>query len=824
MVTNLFSDVSSQQWHILENWEYKKAEDKSWKSCNLPNSIYKILNADGIIENPYWQDQEVKIAWVDEQSWWFRTQFDLDSTLLISTTIESIFDGLDGFAKIYLNNSLIIVADNSFRNWRSDCKKLLLEKSNLLEIRFEPTLNYASQRYSELAHPLPGNERVMLRKPQFLFGWDFGPKMTGCAIRSVPKLKFTSQTIIDDFRIHTQEISENQALLELIVNVQSSNKGQGNILLEIGKDSFLMEFEYDSGRAKHAFEFVIYNPKLWWPSGQGEAFLYQATISLFDQAQTMLKSSMQKQFGIRTISLVQEPDEFGKSFYFLINGKAVFIKGANYVPADVLDLYHINPDSFIKSLAKSNFNMIRIWGGGTYEKDEFYSACDQNGIMVWQDFMYACAMYPGDVDFLNNAAIEAKEQVSRLSSHPSIALWCGNNESNEAWHNWGWQKDISKKTNERIWTDYQKLFQEILPGIVKENGNRSSYIESSPLFGRGDPRFKSEGDAHDWGIWHDEMPFEVLKNRVPRFMSEFGFQSFPDVRTLSKFVDEKELRLDSKILLSHQKHPKGQQIIEKYASSEMPTPKDLEGFVYLNQVLQAEGIGKGIIEHRMAKPYCMGTLYWQLNDCWPGISWSSIDHEGNWKALHHKVSLLYQPVLCHLRVDENSWSLAYCSDLVDQDSLKIKLRIMDIEGREYFQWKTSLITDSEQANSIYQLNLLDFMDQPDDKEIFGVLDWQYKDFSSQNIYFNNAIKNIEFIKANFEIDSINVFKNGFKFKIKADQFVKATWLQEIGDLKFYPNYFDLAPQEWKEIFVSTAQSQLNASQINIKSMFDFQNN
>lgn len=824
MAMNFFSTISSQQWYYLDKWEYKKAEDETWKSCNLPNSIYNILNSDGFIENPYWQDQEVKIAWVDEQTWLFRTRFDLDTALLNSSTIESEFEGLDGYAEIYLNHSKILVADNSFRNWRTECKNLLLEKNNLLEIRFNPTLAYAKQKYSELAYPLPGSERVMLRKPQFLFGWDFGPKMTGCAIRNLPRLKFTNQIIVEDFRIHTQEIGENQALLELIVNVQSPTNGQGNLLLEIDKDSFLMEFEYDAGRTEHVFEFVIYNPKLWWPSGQGEPFMHHASLSLFDKTQTILKSNMQKKFGIRTITLIQEPDDFGKSFYFLVNGKAIFIKGANYVPADVLDLYHKNPDSFIKSLAKSNFNMIRVWGGGSYEKDSFYTACDQYGIMVWQDFMYACAMYPGHVDFLNNAAVEAKEQVSRLSSHPSIALWCGNNESNEAWHNWGWQKDMSKKTSERIWFDYQKLFQEILPGIVKENGNRISYIESSPLYGRGDPRFKSEGDAHDWGIWHDEMPFEVLKSRVPRFMSEFGFQSFPDVKTLSKFVDENDLHLDSKILLSHQKHPKGQQIIETYSSHEMPAPKDLVGFVYLNQVLQADGIGQGVIEHRMAKPYCMGTLYWQLNDCWPGISWSSIDHDGNWKALHHRVSHLYQPILCQLKVDGNSWTLVYSSDLVDQDSLKIKLRIIDIEGKEYFQWKTSMIPDAEQANTIYQLNLLDFIDQPEDKMIFGVVDWEYKDFSSQNIYFNNVIKNIEFKKPKFEIDSLHASKTGFKFKIKADQFVKATWLQEIGDLKFYPNYFDLAPQEWKEIFVSTEQFQLNASQLKIKSMFDFQNN
>ncbi|MBK7232699.1 MAG: hypothetical protein IPH93_10655 [Saprospiraceae bacterium] len=324
MAMNFFSTISSQQWYYLDKWEYKKAEDETWKSCNLPNSIYNILNSDGFIENPYWQDQEVKIAWVDEQTWLFRTRFDLDTALLNSSTIESEFEGLDGYAEIYLNHSKILVADNSFRNWRTECKNLLLEKNNLLEIRFNPTLAYAKQKYSELAYPLPGSERVMLRKPQFLFGWDFGPKMTGCAIRNLPRLKFTNQIIVEDFRIHTQEIGENQALLELIVNVQSPTNGQGNLLLEIDKDSFLMEFEYDAGRTEHAFEFVIYNPKLWWPSGQGEPFMHHASLSLFDKTQTILKSNMQKKFGIRTITLIQEPDDFGKSFYFFSQWKSYF--------------------------------------------------------------------------------------------------------------------------------------------------------------------------------------------------------------------------------------------------------------------------------------------------------------------------------------------------------------------------------------------------------------------------------------------------------------------------------------------------------------------
>ena len=287
--------------------------------------------------------------------------------------------------------------------------------------------------------------------------------------------------------------------------------------------------------------------------------------------------------------------------------------------------------------------MIRIWGGGQYETDQFYSKCDQLGLLVWQDFMFACGMYPGDQDFMENVRLEAEEQVKRISAHPCVAIWCGNNENNEGWQRWGWQIGLDASTKNRLWNDYTHLFNQLLPKIVKENSNSNSYWESSPLFGRGDSKFRTEGDAHDWGIWHDEMKFEEFEQRIPRFMSEMGFQALPALTTIKTFAPEEDLNLDSKSLLAHQKHPRGNKLIYEYLQRDLPSPTNFKSLIYLNQLNQAEGIGLSITAHRLAKPYCMGTLYWQFNDCWPVISWSSFDVWGGWKSLQHKNKNIFQP-------------------------------------------------------------------------------------------------------------------------------------------------------------------------------------
>jgi len=325
-------------------------------------------------------------------------------------------------------------------------------------------------------------------------------------------------------------------------------------------------------------------------------------------------------------------------------------------------------------------NMLRVWGGGIYEEDIFYTLCDEKGIMVWQDFMFACAMYPGDEAFLENVKQEAIDNIKRLRNHSSIALWCGNNENNEAWHNWGWQTDRSEEEKNEIWRNYNALFNVVLPEVVDSYHSEIDYWESSPSYGRRDPRSLTEGDAHDWWIWHDEYPFEHLLDAVPRFMSEFGFQAFPSYEVIKYINGNDSISVSSKAFDTHQKHPRGYSIIKNYMERDYPIPDKDEDYVYMSQLVQAHGMVLGFEAQRRAKPYNMGTLYWQLNDCWPVISWSSIDYLGNWKAMHFKTKRAFKDILVSSRVKDDTLRTWIVNDKLKAYSGVLETRIIDFGG------------------------------------------------------------------------------------------------------------------------------------------------
>ena len=331
------------------------------------------------------------------------------------------------------------------------------------------------------------------------------------------------------------------------------------------------------------------------------------------------------------------------SFYFELNGVAVFMKGANYVPQDVF-LNRVTREQYatlLQAVKDAGMNMIRVWGGGAYQRDEFYDLCDEYGILVWHDFMFAGGMYPFDSAFLDNVKKEAEFEVKRLSNHPCMALWCGNNECSEGWHRWGWQDPFDSIQRAAIWHGYQELFNEILPNAVHAF-SQTAYWESSPEFGRGDVRHTSEGDAHNWFVWHDGEPFENYEQKVPRFMSEFGFQSMPELKTLKMFVPDSALHIASEAMKAHQKHGRGFAIINAYMQRQYGSvPVQFSDYVKRSQQLQAEGMVKGVRAHMGARPYCMGSLIWQLNDCWPSVSWSMIDYYGRKKPVYESVKKLF---------------------------------------------------------------------------------------------------------------------------------------------------------------------------------------
>src|SRR5690606_5840225 len=501
----------------------------------------------------------------------------------------------------------------------------------------------------------------------------------------------------------------------------------------------------------------------------GEPYLYNIAVRIKKGWTVLDYKSLDK--GLRTIELITEKDSIGESFYFNVNDVPVYIKGSNYVPQNSLQDKVADTDynRLLDNVVEANMNMIRVWGGGIYENEIFYSLCDEKGILVWQDFMFACAMYPGDKDFLENVKQEAIDNVKRLRNHASIALWCGNNENSEGWSNWHWKDGKTKAQQAEIWNNYIKLFNNILPNIVRDLTDNTSYWETSPKFGRGNPNYNTEGDTHDWFVWHDAYPFEHFEEKVPRFMSEFGFQSFPTYETIKYASLKESILMDSLAFSLHQKHNKGAELIEEYMKRDFPRPTNLEDYVYMSQLVQAFGITKGMEAHRRAKPYNMGSMYWQLNDCWPAVSWSSIDFLGNWKALHYDTKKSFKNVITSSIVKDDTLKTYIVNDEMKTQMGSLSLRLLDFDGNEIWS-----VCDTTNV-------------QPLSSELKFVLDLKTLKFNKNEVVletsFNNSTNYFYFVRPKelllptSEIEkTITPTKNGFTIELFSAHLQKDVFL------------------------------------------------
>lgn len=640
-------NVFAQTETILNlNSGWKFLYNNQWYQTDVPNSIHTDLYNNKLIGDPFFSDNESKTQWIDSLDWTYQKEFDVSESVMKRQNVELHFDGLDTYADVFLNDSLVLQADNMFRAWTVSCKKLLRPKKNTLKIVFHSAVKKSGELYNKYKFKnLPGGERVMTRKAQYHFGWDFAPRFVTCGISGDIKLHVWDFFKVRNISVQTHSIKADNAFLNAFIEIHSKEKSPLLIIITdkaTGTPINFFQTQMDTGINKIQVPFKIDNPVLWWCNGMGKPHNYHIEVSITDGKENNQKSDAF--FGLRTIEVVQQPDSAGASFYFRLNNKPVFMKGANYVPQDMF-LNRPSParyDSLLSAVKDAGMNMLRVWGGGIYEKDIFYSLCNKYGILVWQDFMFACGMYPIDEIFLQSVKSEAEQQVKRLANHPCIALWCGNNENSEGWHRWEWQSEYNEKEREQIWNGYLEIFTKILPGAVSKY-SQTFYWETSPQFGRGDEQHTKKGDAHNWFVWHDGEPFENYEQKIPRFMSEFGFQSLPDMETILSFCADSAPAINSDCIRAHQKHSKGFSIINSYMQKQFGNiPGDLNEYVNKSQQVQADGISKGIKAHLRAIPYCMGSLVWQLNDCWPAISWSMIDYHGRKKKLYFETQKLFK--------------------------------------------------------------------------------------------------------------------------------------------------------------------------------------
>ena len=658
---------------------------------DVPSVVQQSLYENGLIPHPYLGTVENQLLWISDHPWDYTLRFDVDKELLEKQVVELEFKGIDTYAEVILNGEKLFFADNQFRSWSKWVDHILKEKDNLLEVHF---LRYDSTQLAlyEQHQPRLPEKYAVSRKAPYQHGWDWAPKYKNVGIwKPVKLIGWNEARFLENAYIVTQAANADSANLWLNLEVYSdmfSALAEVELIVD-GQKTYNIEVGLREGHQHKYLPITIEHPRFWWPNEMGEQPLYDFEVRLKMDGKVL--DSRKFKSGIRTFEMVDEPDSIGRAFYFKVNGVPMYAKGANYVPEEMIETW-INADntlSLLRQAKDAHFNMLRVWGGGIYPSDDFFNICDSLGILVWQDFMYAGTMYPYDEAFLENARIEAEEQVKRLASHPSLALWCGGNEISEGYYNWCWQQSLgwSEEDDKAIKAGYDRLFENILPQAVANFDGTRPYWPSSPSKGWGRPESLTEGDVHYWGVWWGELPYEVYREKVGRFNSEYGYQSYPDYSTLLKIAQGEELSKDAEVIAAHQKHARGTRQIDDFIKRYYPNaqPKDFEEYVHLSQLSQAYGMEVAIEAHRTAKPYNMGTLYWQLNDAWPVTSWSSIDYYGNPKVFHERLKTLYAPVL--LSLDKKDYGIFVTSDLLRDIDGTLTVTVCDLEAHPLFEQK-----------------------------------------------------------------------------------------------------------------------------------------
>lgn len=676
-------------WTVAKRKEWKgdKFDDLPIRAV-VPGNIHDDLHRAGLIPDPLIGTNEAVCQWVGEEDWIYQTApFDCPAEVWTQSIVRLQFTQLDTYATVYFNDQKILSTDNTFRTYDADVRALLKEKGNVLRIEFQSAVTRGQQKIKERGLPLPGDPlRAVTRKPQYHFGWDWGPKLITCGITGPIEWLAFSTARLTDFYVQQQNVTSDAAQLNMQVSVYAEGDFLGKISVSDAEGRAVAQQSVSLKRGPNTFSLpvVVTQPRLWWCNEQGESHLYTYTATL--EKETQILDQHQVRTGLRSLRLVTDKDHKGETFYFELNGKPIFAKGANYIPITMLPAQATEDDyrQLLQMCKDAHFNMLRVWGGGYYERDVFYELCDEMGIMVWQDFMFACSMYPGDFQFLVNLDEEAKQQTIRLRNHPSMALWCGNNENAEGWERWGWQMGLSDAEKKHIAKEYDDVFKVHLPDAVAAYTN-TSYWESSPRFGRGDARSITEGDSHYWGLWHDAEPFEILNERVPRFMSEFGMQSYPSDEVVAMMLTEEKFRITDPGIAQHQKHGRGFQLMDDYMRKwyEAPGRDSLQPYGDMTRRVQAEGMCMGIEAHRRNMPYCMGTLYWQLNDVWPSFSWSSIDYAKKPKPFFDSLKVVYAPRLISAAIEHNSLNVYYIDDTTDYSATAhVEVIIYNARGEE----------------------------------------------------------------------------------------------------------------------------------------------
>lgn len=626
----------------------KTVDEKEWLTAIVPGSVYNDLLNNEKMEDPFYRDNELKALALMEKDYEYRTTFDVPDSFFQEEIIQLIFYGIDTVADIWLNSKHLSYVENMHRTWKFNVKNNLIRQNNELKIIFHSPTRFIREAYER--KPLGGCEDAMkgfpnLRKAHCMFGWDWGPRLPDAGIWRKVELIGFSCAKIDGVYI-TQKHEEDQVKLSINTDVEWTCEAK-KCLPDKKSLQYIVTITDPDGNSKQyelkedENEITIRNPRLWWPNGYGRQPLYQIKVELFYNRFSL--DVWERRIGLRTITMCTEKDEYGRQFCHVVNGVKIFAMGADYIPEDNI-LARVTPERTAHLLLQAkdaHFNCIRVWGGGNYPSDAFFDACDELGLLVWEDFMFACAVYDLSEEFETNIIEEFIDNIKRIRHHASLAMWCGNNEMEMFMENHRW-KQQPKHTG-----DYIKMYEYILPKVLKKYDPNTFYWPASPSSGGSFdiPNDENRGDVHYWSVWHENKPITEFRKFYFRYVSEFGFQSFPALKTCETFTAPEDRNIFSYVMEKHQRNKSANGKIMSYMEQTFLYPTNFDIILYASQLLQAEAIRYGVEHFRRNRGRCMGTIIWQLNDCWPVASWSSIDYCGRWKALQYYAKRFFSPIL-----------------------------------------------------------------------------------------------------------------------------------------------------------------------------------
>ena len=815
--------------NLHEGWKFRQARLTNWYPATVPGVVHTDLLQNKIIEDPFFRLNERGLQWIDKEDWVYETCFTLAADMMRKENMELVFEGLDTYADVYLNDECILKADNMFRCWSIPVRQYIREENNILKVYFHSPVKIDVPKWDALPYQYPAsndqsengglfNKKISIfaRKAGYHYGWDWGPRLVTSGIWRPVYIRAWSDLRINDVFIEQKEVGAGRAVIAGHVELDA-DKDMNGVLVTITDEvtgRVLGEWQADLKRGTNrvTVDFVLHKPKLWWSNGLGEPFLYRFRTDIIAGGE--LLDSKTERVGIRSLKVVHQPDKDGHTFYIELNGRPVFAKGANYIPSDNF-LPRVTPENYKRTIldaAGVNMNMLRVWGGGIYENDVFYDLCDEYGIMIWQDFMFACSMYPAEGALLDNIHQEAVDNVKRLRNHACIALWCGNNECQDAWLGWGWKCEIERQNKEyadKIWAQYRQQYHVTLPGVVREYAPGTFYWPSSPFAFEGEMSGTTDGDRHYWSVWHGKAPISDYDSEKSRFFSEYGFQSFPEFDSVKRYAPYPEdWDIRSEVMMSHQRggdHANG--LIETYLLNEYKKPRDFRAFLYMNHVLQGDAIKTAIESHRRQMPYNMGTLFWQHNDCWPVASWASRDYYGRWKAQHYYVRKAYDDILISSVVEGDDLKVYAVSDRLENTSGQLQLQVCQFDGTVVHHWGKSVGISGNDSRVCFSAPLAKLLEGADRGTVYVRVDYTDK---SGRVYHNNYClgkqKDMDYPKVDLQTE-VRSIEGGYEVMVSADKFARAVCLSVADNESVYSdNYFDVQPKSSVQVQVRTRLS------------------